>query len=101
MKHDQHQKHRLAKRIVAAVIGGTVTLIGIALIVFRTKLPDAPRPHKTPLYPLTPILFVMAGLGIVVNTFIADRQNAVIGAAIIALGVPVYFLWKKFTKAEI
>ena len=76
-------------------------LAGIALIVFRTKLPDAPRPHKTPFYPLTPILFVVAGLGIVVNTFIADRQNAVIGAAIIALGVPVYFLWKKFTKAEI
>ena len=76
-------------------------LAGIALIVFRTKLPDAPRPHKTPFYPLTPILFVVAGLGIVVNTFIADRQNAVIGAAIIALGVPVYFLWKKFTKAKI
>ncbi len=70
-------------------------LAGGALIVFRTKLPDAPRPHKTPLYPLTPILFIVAGLGIVINTFIADTQNAVIGAAIIAIGVPVFFLWKK------
>ena len=33
MKHDQHPKLRVAKRIVVAVIGGTVTLIGIALIV--------------------------------------------------------------------
>ena len=70
-------------------------LAGLALIVFRTKLPDAPRPYKTPLYPLTPILFIVAGLGIVINTFIADTKNAVIGAIIIAVGVPVFFLWKK------
>ncbi len=70
-------------------------LAGLALIVFRKKLPDAPRPCKTPLYPLTPILFIIAGLGIVVNTFIADTTNAVIGAVIIAVGVPVFFLWKK------
>jgi len=30
---DRHSKFRLAKRIVVAVVGGTVTLIGIALIV--------------------------------------------------------------------
>ena len=70
-------------------------LAGVALIVFRKKLPDAPRPQKTPLYPLTPILFIVAGLGIVINTFIADTRNAVIGAVIIAVGVPVFFLWKK------
>jgi tellurite resistance protein TerC len=42
MKHNQHRwnswfanapKLRVAKRIVVAVIGGTVTLIGIALVV--------------------------------------------------------------------
>lgn len=33
MKNDQHSKLRVAKRIVVAVVGGTVTLIGIALIV--------------------------------------------------------------------
>ena len=33
MKKDQHPKFRFAKRIVVAVVGGTVTLIGIALIV--------------------------------------------------------------------
>jgi hypothetical protein len=42
-----------------------------------------------------PILFIVAGLGIVINTFIADTKNAVIGAVIIAVGVPVFFLWKK------
>lgn len=33
MKRDQPPKLRVAKRIVVAVIGGTVTLFGIALIV--------------------------------------------------------------------
>ena len=33
MSSDQHPKLRFAKRIVVAVVGGTVTLIGIALIV--------------------------------------------------------------------
>ena len=33
MKNGQHPKVRFAKRIVVAVVGGTVTLIGIAMIV--------------------------------------------------------------------
>jgi len=73
-------------------------LAGVALIVFRAKLPGAPRPYPTPLYPWTPILFILAGLGIVLNTFIADPRNALIGSAIILLGVPVFFLWRKIKK---
>ena len=33
VKNDQHPKVRLAQRIIVAVVGGTITLIGIALIV--------------------------------------------------------------------
>jgi len=32
------------------------------------------------------------------NTFIADPRNALIGSAIILLGVPVFFLWRKPEK---
>lgn len=71
-------------------------LAGAALIVFRRTMPDAPRPNPVPLYPLIPILFIVAGLGIVINTFVADWKNARIGALIIAAGVPVFFLWKGF-----
>jgi len=71
-------------------------LAGVALIVFRRTMPKAPRPRPVPLYPLTPILFVVAGLGIVANTFVTDWKNARIGALIIAAGAPVFFLWKRF-----
>jgi len=75
-------------------------LAGAALMVFRRTMPDAPRPQPVPLYPIVPILFILAGLGIVINTFIADWKNARIGALIIAAGVPVFFLWKWFGRSE-
>ncbi len=69
-------------------------LAGLALIVFRRKMPEAPRPHPVPLYPLTPILFALVGFGIVANTFVTDWKNARMGAIIIMLGVPVYYGWR-------
>jgi len=70
-------------------------LAGVALIVFRRTLPDAPRTFPTPLYPIVPVVFIIAGLGIVANTFVADTINALIGTAIIAIGVPVFFIWRR------
>jgi APA family basic amino acid/polyamine antiporter len=69
-------------------------LSGAALLVFRRKLPDAPRPVPVPWYPWVPLLFSLAGAGIVVNIFFTDTRNALMGTAIFALGVPVYFFWR-------
>jgi APA family basic amino acid/polyamine antiporter len=68
-------------------------LSGVALLVFRRTLPDAPRPFPTPGYPWVPVLFSLAGAGIVINVFFADLSNALVGTAVFALGVPVYFFW--------
>ncbi|MBO0857093.1 MAG: amino acid permease [Chloracidobacterium sp.] len=73
-------------------------LAGVALIVFRRTAPKASRPQPVPLYPITPILFVVAGLGIVVNTFVTDWKNARIGALIIAAGAPIFYLWKLWKR---
>ncbi len=70
-------------------------LAGVALMVFRRTLPGAARPFPTPLYPMVPAAFTLAGLGIVLNTYVADTGNALVGTAIIALGVPVYFVWRR------
>jgi APA family basic amino acid/polyamine antiporter len=69
-------------------------LSGAALLVFRRKLPDAPRPVPVPWYPWVPLLFSLAGAGIVVNIFFTDTRNALMGTAIFALGIPVYFFWR-------
>jgi APA family basic amino acid/polyamine antiporter len=80
-----------------AVFGDWVffSLAGLALIVFRRTLPHAVRTVPAPLYPLTPILFVLSGISILVNGFITDLPNALGCSALIALGVPVYFAWKR------
>ena len=68
-------------------------LAGVALIVFRRKRPEAPRPYPTPAYPVVPLLFILAGAGIVLNLFVADPSNAFAAAGVLALGIPVYLFW--------
>lgn len=70
-------------------------LSGVSLLVFRRKLPAAARPFPTPGYPWLPLLFTLAGAGIVVNIFFTDTVNALKGVAIFLTGVPVYFLWRR------
>ncbi len=77
------------------------SLAGVALIVLRRKLPAAPRPYPTPGYPWVPLLFVLAGAGIVVNLFFTGLADALAGSAVIAAGVPVYFLWRAAAKRRL
>jgi len=56
------------------------------------------RPDYTPVYrvwgyPWTPIVFVVASATIVVNRLIVQPIDSAIGLGIVALGVPVYYLW--------
>jgi APA family basic amino acid/polyamine antiporter len=69
-------------------------LAGAALMVFRRKLPAAPRPFPTPGYPWVPLVFTLVGAGIVANLFVTSTRDALLGSAIIAAGVPVYYLWR-------
>jgi APA family basic amino acid/polyamine antiporter len=65
-----------------------------ATIVLRKKRPDMRRPYRTWGYPLTPALFDLFALWLVANTILEDPRDAVVGAGIILLGLPAYFVWK-------
>ena len=65
-----------------------------ALFVLRRRFPDEPRPFRAWGYPLAPTLFVIAGYAGVLNAFWREPGPSVAGAAIIAAGVPLYFLVK-------
>ena len=67
-----------------------------ALSVFgsRRKFPERPRPFLTPLYPVTPVLFAIAAALLVANTLATQTREAVIGLAVVACGVPVFFVWR-------
>jgi APA family basic amino acid/polyamine antiporter len=70
-------------------------LAGISLFVFRRRDPHAPRPYRVPGYPLTPLVFVISALGVVLNTIVAQPARAAVGLGVVALGVPVYYLWAR------
>ena len=66
-----------------------------AVIALRIKRPDAPRPFRVPGYPVTPALFVLSAAAIVGNTMISQPKQAAIGIAVVLLGAPAYFIWKR------
>ncbi|PYO40529.1 MAG: amino acid transporter, partial [Gemmatimonadetes bacterium] len=70
-----------------------------ALFLYRRRRPDAPRPFRTPGYPVTPALFILAAVAVVVNTLAAKPTQGAIELAILATGVPAYFIWRRRSAA--
>lgn len=70
-------------------------LAGASVFILRKKRPELQRPYKTLGYPVTPIIFVAIAGWFVLNTLLEQPRQAGAGLAFLALGVPVYFFWKK------
>jgi len=69
------------------------------IFILRWRNPSEPRPFKAWGYPVAPAIFVIASLVIMVNAIAGRLGPSLYGAIIIALGVPVYFVFKMRTKA--
>ena len=70
-----------------------------ALFVQRRRERDsngaiAPATYRTPLYPITPLLFVIVTVAIIASDLSTSGWRAAAGVIIAALGFPVYFIWK-------
>jgi APA family basic amino acid/polyamine antiporter len=61
---------------------------------YRWKFVDQPAPYRVPLFPLLPLVFVVTVLGVIAATAIANPGDAGMSLLIIALGVPVYGVWR-------
>jgi basic amino acid/polyamine antiporter, APA family len=69
---------------------------GIAtLFWYRRRFADQPAPFRVPLYPLLPFLFVCTVFGVIGATVINSPGDAGMSLLIIAVGVPVYVLWRR------
>ncbi|MBZ9685445.1 amino acid permease [Clostridium estertheticum] len=66
----------------------------IAVIVLRKKQPDLKRPYIVPLYPVVPIIAIIGGLYIIINTMITQPLNAGLGIVLTIIGLPIYFIKK-------
>jgi amino acid transporter len=71
------------------------TLAVASIFVFRQRLPDVDRPYRCPGYPFVPLLYVFIMALVLINTFINQRIESLIGLGFIMIGAVVYFLIRK------
>ena len=61
---------------------------------YRQRFRNEPSPYRVPLYPILPLLFVFTVLGVIIVSAISNRHDAGMSLALIAGGVPVYYIWR-------
>ena len=82
----------------------------IGIFILRKKIPHEKRPYRIWGYPIVPILFIIFSAFYLIVTvwndisnYIHDRQpviNSVLGLVITAIGLPLYFYFRKKNKAD-
>jgi basic amino acid/polyamine antiporter, APA family len=83
--------------VFAALLFYVLTIAGI--FVLRYRRPNAERPYKAFGYPLIPLLYIVAATGIMGVLLLYETQTAGMGMVIVLLGVPVYLLWHRRSRA--
>ncbi|HTD93078.1 MAG TPA: amino acid permease [Chitinophagaceae bacterium] len=82
----------------------------VGVFLLRRRMPTAERPYKTWGYPIVPFLFILFSAFYVVTTlwndiynYIHHKQpviNSVLGLAITALGLPLYFYYRRMERKK-
>jgi APA family basic amino acid/polyamine antiporter len=84
--------------IFAVLIFFTLTILSIFIL--RIKRPDVPRPYKAFGYPVIPSIYVLITVTIMVILLIYKPDYTFPGLGIVILGIPVFYLWRKYNKNE-
>lgn len=66
----------------------------MSVFALRRQQPNAPRPFRTPGYPITPSLFVVSAALLVLNTLREQPGRASIGVGVVLLGTPAFYVWR-------
>lgn len=75
-------------------------LTTITLFIFRKRYTNRKLPYKVPLYPVTPVLFILACSFMLYSSLAFTGKGALVGAAFLIAGIPVYFFSLKQKKSN-
>jgi APA family basic amino acid/polyamine antiporter len=70
-------------------------LSAAGVIVLRRREPALARPYRAWGYPVTPVVFILFALYLVIDTIVQTPRESAVGAGIVLLGLPAYWYWKK------
>ena len=80
--------------LIAVLLFFALTIL--AIFILRVKRPDIPRPYKAFGYPFIPALYILTTVIIMVILLIYKPNYTFPGLGIVLLGIPVFYLWKRF-----
>jgi APA family basic amino acid/polyamine antiporter len=76
-------------------------LAAVGLLVLRKTHPELERPYKVPFYPVLPIAYAVVAFSFVgyllwdqFNDFDINKINRLVGLFVVALGLPMYFVYR-------
>jgi amino acid transporter len=67
-------------------------MVGVGLFVLRARDPGTPRPFKVPLYPLTPLIFILTCAYLLYSSLAYVRGGAWAGVAVLGIGLALLLL---------
>ncbi|HXH18359.1 MAG TPA: amino acid permease [Chitinophagales bacterium] len=70
-----------------------LTISGIFRL--RRKMPEAERPYKAFGYPIVPAIYILLAAAFCINLFFMKANNTWPGLALVIIGVPVFYYWKR------
>lgn len=79
--------------VFAILVFYILTIVGVFIL--RKKQPNAPRPYKAFGYPVIPAIYLLFATALCVNLLTYKPIPSWAGVGIVALGIPVFYLWKK------
>lgn len=82
--------------VFAVLIFYSLTIASI--FVFRKKMKGEELPRKAFGYPYLPVLYIILACLIMIDLLIYKPNYTWPGLIIVVLGIPVYFIWRKFSK---
>jgi APA family basic amino acid/polyamine antiporter len=85
--------------VSAALVFYILTIAGVFRL--RRLRPDAERPYRAWGYPVVPALYLIGAASILAALLLYRPATTYPGLAIILIGVPIYFIFRRFSSAQI
>jgi APA family basic amino acid/polyamine antiporter len=75
-------------------------LNGVALFILRARDGNRPVPFRTPLHPVTTLLFIASAIYVVVGSVASKPSNAIWGSVILLAAIPTFYLWRSLVASR-